>query len=160
MSASFQAIFRKVLPSESHRRRQRRGKTPPRLSIASFSSDMSSVSSLHDDLSPLEQTRWSPLPGNEHEESFDNFTLRIIDQFVKDQEARAKHQVCLCVCLCVCVCVGVCVGVCGCVWVWVWVCVGGCGCACVCVGVCVCVCVCVCVYVNIRTYYLCTYMYW
>jgi hypothetical protein len=88
------AMFRKVLPSEAHRRRQRKGRTPPpRLSLSSVSSDlMSSVSSVHDDLSPMDLTRWSPLPVNELDNSFDNFTLRIFDQFVKDQEIRAKHQ--------------------------------------------------------------------
>ena len=86
-----------ILPSESHRRRQRsQEKTaihPLKLSFSSHPDLMSSMSSLHDDLSVSEASHLSPGGVGSGEVSFDNFTLNMITQLVNDQETRAKHQV-------------------------------------------------------------------
>ena len=94
-----------VLPSEGHRRRQRQDRRPlsPRLSLSSsISSDMASPSPssspsassvlLPDETGvPKELSHTSVLSGGE--ESFDDFTLRMIRQYVRDQDTRARHQV-------------------------------------------------------------------
>ena len=100
-----QVSFRMVLPSEGHRRRQRQDRRPlsPRLSLSSsISSDMASPSPspspsassllLPDEPSvPKELSQASILSVGD--ESFDDFTLRMIKQYVRDQDARARHQV-------------------------------------------------------------------
>lgn len=94
-----------VLPSEGHRRRQRQDRRPlsPRLSFSSsISSDMASPSPspspsassllLPDEPSvPKELSQASVLSVGD--ESFDDFTLRMIKQYVRDQDTRARHQV-------------------------------------------------------------------
>ena len=96
-----QVSFRMVLPSEGHRRRQRQDHRPrsPRLSVSSsFSSDVASPSPsassllLPDEAAvPKELSNASVLSVGE--ESFDDFTLRMIKQYVRDQDARSRHQV-------------------------------------------------------------------
>lgn len=92
-----------VLPSEAHRRRQRQDHRPlsPRLSLSSsISSEMASPSPspsassllLPDDHgAPKELRQASVLSVGD--ESFDDFTLRMIRQYVRDQDTRARHQV-------------------------------------------------------------------